>query len=135
MRLVAEGSKPLEKVMLVSGCIIILLTTLIVKVPAPGNFDPETESSEKERGKDKRILIQVFSSIGLAALWFVPIRDTEWFEALIERHIWVTSAVLAVSLLVGWIPTEQLTRWYIKECRMGERTEWKKRSSQRNGAP
>lgn len=102
--------------MLASGCVIVLLTTLIVKVPAPDSFNPETGFSEKERRKDRRILIRIFSSIGLTALWFIPIRNTEWFEALIEKHIWVTPAMLAVFLLAGWILTGQLTRWYTKSA-------------------
>ena len=72
--------------MLASGCVIVLLTTLIVKVPAPDSFNPETGFSEKERRKDRRILIRIFSAIGLTALWFIPIRNTEWFEALIEKR-------------------------------------------------
>ncbi|MGH6551412.1 hypothetical protein ACRFA2_00610 [Bacteroides hominis] len=35
VKFAAKGSKPLEKIMLASGCVIVLLTTLIVKVPAP----------------------------------------------------------------------------------------------------
>ncbi|WP_444092679.1 accessory gene regulator B family protein [Bacteroides sp.] len=135
MKFAAKGSKPLEKIMLASGCVIVLLTTLIVKVPAPGSFNPETGFSEKERRKDRRILIRIFSSIGLTALWFIPIRNTEWFEALIEKHIWVTPAMLAVFLLAGWILTGQLTRWYTKERRTDKHTERKKRSSQRNRTP
>ena len=121
--------------MLASGCVIVLLTTLIVKVPAPDSFNPETGFSEKERRKDRRILIRIFSAIGLTALWFIPIRNTEWFEALIEKHIWVTPAMLAVFLLAGWILTGQLTRWYAKERRTDKHTGRKKRSSQRNRTP
>lgn len=51
VKFAAKGSKPLEKIMLASGCVIVLLTTLIVKVPAPGSFNPETGFSEKERRK------------------------------------------------------------------------------------
>ncbi|MCE8632948.1 hypothetical protein K0F68_09475, partial [Bacteroides fragilis] len=79
--------------------------------------------------------IRIFSSIGLTALWFIPIRNTEWFEALIEKHIWVTPAMLAVFLLAGWILTGQLTRWYTKERRTDKHTGRKKRSSQRNRTP
>lgn len=135
VKFAAKGSKPLEKIMLASGCVIVLLTTLIVKVPAPDSFNPETGFSEKERRKDRRILIRIFSAIGLTALWFIPIRNTEWFEALIEKHIWVTPAMLAVFLLAGWILTGQLTRWYTKERRTDKHTGRKKRSSQRNRTP
>ena len=135
VKFAAKGSKPLEKIMLASGCVIVLLTTLIVMVPAPDCFNPETGFSEKERRKDRRILIRIFSAIGLTALWFIPIRNTEWFEALIEKHIWVTPAMLAVFLLAGWILTGQLTRWYTKERRTDKHTGRKKRSSQRNRTP
>lgn len=135
VKFAAKGSKPLEKIMLASGCVIVLLTTLIVKVPAPDSFNPDTGFSEKERRKDRRILIRIFSAIGLTALWFIPIRNTEWFEALIEKHIWVTPAMLAVFLLAGWILTGQLTRWYTKERRTDKHTGRKKRSSQRNRTP
>lgn len=56
-------------------------------------------------------------------------------ETLIEKHIWVTPAMLAVFLLAGWILTGQLTRWYTKERRTDKHTGRKKRSSQRNRTP
>ena len=95
VKFAAKGSKPLEKIMLASGCVIVLLTTLIVKVPAPGSFNPEAGFSEKERRKDRRILIRIFSSIGLTALWFIPIRNTEWFEARMKKRFWVPPKIRA----------------------------------------
>ena len=62
-------------------------------------------------------------------------KNTADIEALIEKHIWVTPAMLAVFLLAGWILTGQLTRWYTKERRTDKHTGRKKRSSQRNRTP
>lgn len=49
VKFAAKGSKPLEKIMLASGCVIVLLTTLIVKVPAPGSFNPKPDFGERKK--------------------------------------------------------------------------------------
>mgnify|MGYP004436984455 CR=1 FL=1 len=49
VKFAAKGSKPLEKIMLASGCVIVLLTTLIVKVPAPDSFKPDCRRKKEEK--------------------------------------------------------------------------------------